>query len=57
MNVYSFGSYFLFYQGVIQVVFEIGKCFWAHENWRPNFEELRKYKVFTKPLINKHSQS
>ena len=25
-------------QGRIQAVFEIGNRFWAHENWRPNFD-------------------
>ena len=40
-------------QRVIQGAFEIGNRFWAHENRRPNFEELTKYKVFTKPLISK----
>ena len=31
-------------QGVIQAVFEIGNRFWAHKNWRPDFNELIKKK-------------
>ena len=27
-------------QGVIQGVFEIGNRFWAHKNWRPNFDKV-----------------
>ena len=27
-------------QGVIQGIFEIGNCFWAHENRHPNFNKL-----------------
>ena len=42
------------YQGVIQVIFQIGYHFWADENWHPNFHKLTKDKVFTNPLISKH---
>ena len=45
------------YQGIIQGVFEIGNCFWAHKNWHPNFDKLTKNKIFTKALINKHRAS
>ena len=41
-------------QWVIQCIFEIGNCFWAHKNQHPNFDKLTKNKVFTKPLISKH---
>ena len=30
--------------GIIQAVFEIGNHFWAHQNWRPNFDELSSQK-------------
>ena len=32
----------MYIQGVIQALFEIGSQFWAHKNWRPNFDELAK---------------
>ena len=30
-----------FLQGVKQGVFEVGNCFWAHKNRRPNFDKLK----------------
>ena len=33
-------EYFCFCQGIKQGVFEIGNCFWAHQNWCPNFDRL-----------------
>ena len=30
------------YQGRIQAVFDIGNRFWAHKNWRPNFDRSTK---------------
>ena len=35
---------FVFRQGVIQAVFEIGNRFWAHRNLHPNFDKLPKNK-------------
>ena len=46
-------SYENYCQGVIQGIFEIGNCFWVHENRCPNFDKL-KNKIFTKHLIRKH---
>ena len=37
--------------GVPQTVLEISSQFWAHKNWRPNFDELAK--KITKPQFDK----
>ena len=29
-------------QGRIQAIFDIGNRFWAHGNWRPNFDRSAK---------------
>ena len=34
---------------IVQAVFEIGNCFWAHQNWHPNFIELISQKNLIKP--------
>ena len=44
-------SYSSRFQGIIQAVFEIGNRFWAHQNWRQNFDELISQKI-PQSLIN-----
>ena len=39
-------------QGVIQCIFEVGNCFWAHKNQHPNFDKLTKNKVSNKHRVN-----
>ena len=38
-NIFDF---YIYLQGRIKALFQIGNCFWAHKNWCPNFDRSTK---------------